>query len=80
MFDTSMQRYPEESCAALEDVRISWSPHLHQVESLLLKIRKAGVDGQVTSKLGDGQRDGSGAFHRDSKKPEHFRRRLGGKI
>lgn len=40
-------RYPAESCAMLEEVWLGWCPHLLEVEALLLKIRKAGVDGQV---------------------------------
>ena len=28
-------------------MRLSWCPHLLEVEALLLKIRKAGVGGQV---------------------------------
>lgn len=42
-----VRRYPAKSCAELEDVRLSWCPHLLEVEALLLKIRKAGVGGQV---------------------------------
>lgn len=31
----------------LEEAWLGWCPHLLEVEALLLKIRKAGVDGQV---------------------------------
>lgn len=31
----------------LEEVRLSWCPHLLEVEAFLLKIRKTRVDGQV---------------------------------
>lgn len=41
------QRYPGESCSVLEEVCLGWCPHLLEVEALLLKIRNAGVDGQV---------------------------------
>lgn len=40
-------RYPAESCAMLEEVWLGWCPHLAEVEALLLKIRKAGLEGQV---------------------------------
>lgn len=41
------QRYPAASCAMLEEVWLGWCPHLLEVEAFLLKIRKAGIDGQV---------------------------------
>ncbi|CAB1104966.1 unnamed protein product [Ectocarpus sp. CCAP 1310/34] len=44
--DSLLLRYPGESCAMLEEVRLGWCPHLLEVEALLLKIRNAGVDGQ----------------------------------
>ncbi|CAM9329536.1 unnamed protein product, partial [Hapterophycus canaliculatus] len=44
--DSLLLSYPAESCAMLEEVRLGWCPHLLEVEAFLLKIRKAGIDGQ----------------------------------
>lgn len=35
----------------LEEVWLGWCPHLLEVEAFLLKIRRAGVDGQVRGRL-----------------------------